>query len=462
MKETDIPKEVLESFSPQVSDEMLNALDQTQYFHGTGNKQKNESGALIEKISTQGLVPQPDYLNTRVGLNTTSVTGWAKYALLYALLNSGEHNFNWAKKPNAPAWKTVRNSFFRKLIFSRNCVSFNYLGWLNGVESLLKNKGISVPKSKLGFIRTYLNWAEMDTTTSAENFPILIGIKSEIPTLKLADWYAPYEQRTDKVIPPADFSFLSVPMNQLDRVRSKISTTTQIPLLSLEHLMLVDLLQKESGYLFAQQNEGEETTQDFEINYSLAEDPWFLHSFLGKEAQTQQKYEHNQQIMDQFDWVLNTWGVLKSRTMDKAKPDFYWLSFYYKELISQPDYEEVILLLCLRTIQQFPELEDSIISTLEAPTQNKIKLLLNTKPQELTDQEDPRFASILTLNQLFRVTHQAPKEADQLYALFELIFHLYPQIPQTEKKLKQFVPNYATEMSSRTALSQSFDLRRIA
>ena len=451
MKETDIPKEVLESFSPQVADKTLQMLGATQYFHGTGNHQNRGPKNFLDEISSHGLSPQSNFLNIPLELATTSITDWAKYALLYALLNSGDCDFNWAKKPNAPVWKTVRNSFFRKLIFSRNCASFNYLGWLNGTEFWLKDKGISVPKSKLGVISTYLNWAERDTTTSAENFPILIGIKSEIPTLKLASWYEPYEKRTDQVIPPEDFSFLSVPMNQLDRVRSKISATTQIPLLSLEHLMLVDLLQKESGYLFAQQNEGEQTTQDFEINYSLAEDPWFLHSFLGKEAQTQQKYEHNQQIMDQFDWVLNTWGVLKSRTMDKAKPDFYWLSFYYKELISQPDYEEIILLLCLRTIQQFPELEDSIISTLEAPTQNKIKLLLNTKPQELTDQEDPRFASILTLNQLFRVTHQAPKEADQLYALFELIFYLYPQISRTEKKLKQFVPNYATEMSSRTA-----------
>ena len=251
-------------------------LGQSAYFHGTGAFHYKNLGASkydgttdeindsLRSFLTNGIVPQFDLFNeewTKAG-RSISLTKLPIYARIYASLYLNENEkLDYEYGSRAFWWRLLLTrmvvqgvtdpDLMTKAFMDRAKRIFNPKGcpdivqrkkrkhqqsraWTSGFR-----KDDQAADSPLHVFRTM----ETGKSDIPGNFPVIIGMRSEGVLLLPIKYEAvkSYEYRTDRVIDPANFTHLQVPINKVEEVRKRVKELgLQIPVVPIEFVEIIN------------------------------------------------------------------------------------------------------------------------------------------------------------------------------------------------------------------------------
>ncbi|MBP7058291.1 hypothetical protein KBB06_03075 [Candidatus Gracilibacteria bacterium] len=259
--------EVRTQFEEQ-KDEIIKILQGTDFFHGTGAKHYPEkyNGTSIEikdslsAFLTEGLIPQYDLFNKNwtKAERSLSFTQLQVYARLYAscFLSEGENL----------AYEYGSRAFWIRLLLTRMAVNAvtdplyvktvakkKLKRWSGDPDALQEKQELG--KDSRFWTRSFRNddkfigglgafrALEKAKSTIPGNFPVIIGFNNKDINLLPIKYktISMYEQRTDSIIPPQNFTHIQVPLSNLAQVKKRVQDLgLQVQVIPIEFVELVN------------------------------------------------------------------------------------------------------------------------------------------------------------------------------------------------------------------------------
>ncbi|MFC1810560.1 hypothetical protein ACFLZH_03605 [Patescibacteria group bacterium] len=212
-------------------------LEKTEFFHGTGRKSykldgDSETQDNLITLVNEGLAPREDIFNDSLFEgevdSTVSLTRQRMYARCYACMNLPEETDLQYEYGSRKFWITY---FFRKMILfglkDEKLLGRTIKNWIKTRDEQAK----FIEKSKL-WARTIRNddkyskkprigalqLLKSGKSTIPDNHPLIIGIrKGKVDPLENPNpTFAKYEERTSQAIPPKHWSYLGVPLANIE------------------------------------------------------------------------------------------------------------------------------------------------------------------------------------------------------------------------------------------------------